>query len=145
MTIKLCVSYKSHLLSNSFRLLRMSILPCLCFLSLTTSFLLTCLFLNVHNSILKMQAASFSESLVPVQKNCRVSQPRRPVAQVRYDWVKKIWEELITYFTLIWHEPHRKRCIQQFFYCCMCVYLGTYLLSHCLTTVRGYTDTGKVG
>jgi hypothetical protein len=34
---------------------------------------------------------------------------------------KKFWEELIVYFLLIWHGPHRKRSLKQFFYCCICV------------------------
>jgi hypothetical protein len=32
---------------------------------------------------------------------------------------KKFLEELIVYFPLIWHGPHRKRRVQQFFYSCM--------------------------
>jgi hypothetical protein len=34
---------------------------------------------------------------------------------------KKFWKELITYFPLIRHEPHTKRCTKQFFYCCICI------------------------
>jgi hypothetical protein len=34
---------------------------------------------------------------------------------------KKFWEELITYFPLMQHEPHRKQCVQQFF-CCMFIH-----------------------
>jgi hypothetical protein len=45
---------------------------------------------------------------------------------LRWNWAssinKKFWEELIAYFPLIWHRSHRKVCIQQFFYCCMCIY-----------------------
>jgi hypothetical protein len=33
----------------------------------------------------------------------------------------KFWQELISYFHLIRHEPHRKRRVQQFFYCCVCI------------------------
>jgi hypothetical protein len=33
---------------------------------------------------------------------------------------KKFWDELIAYFPLIRHGPHRKQCAQQFLYCCMC-------------------------
>jgi hypothetical protein len=32
---------------------------------------------------------------------------------------KKFWEELIVYFPLIRHGPHRKQRVQQFFYCCV--------------------------
>jgi hypothetical protein len=31
----------------------------------------------------------------------------------------KFWEELIAYFPLIRHGPHRKRSAQQFLYCCV--------------------------
>jgi hypothetical protein len=34
---------------------------------------------------------------------------------------KEFWEELIAYFSLIPHAPHRKRRVQQLFYCCMCI------------------------
>jgi hypothetical protein len=34
---------------------------------------------------------------------------------------KKFSEELIDYFTLIRHGLHRKRLVQQFFYCCVCI------------------------
>jgi hypothetical protein len=34
---------------------------------------------------------------------------------------KKIWEELIAYFPLIRYGQHRKRCVEQFFYCCVCI------------------------
>jgi hypothetical protein len=33
---------------------------------------------------------------------------------------KKFWEEF-AYFPLIWHGPHRKRYVQQLFYCCVCI------------------------
>jgi hypothetical protein len=33
---------------------------------------------------------------------------------------KKIWKELIPYFPSSPHEPHRKRSVQQFLYCCVC-------------------------
>jgi hypothetical protein len=77
-------------------------------------------------------------------QNCMVSQPRRPVVQLRHDSMKKnkkFWKQLITYLLLIWHGPHSKRCVQQFFYCCMCVTMGTYLLSYCLTTISRHTYT----
>jgi hypothetical protein len=32
----------------------------------------------------------------------------------------KFWEELIAYFRLIRHGPHRKQRVQQFFCCCVC-------------------------
>jgi hypothetical protein len=33
---------------------------------------------------------------------------------------KKFWEEVVAYFTLLRHAPHRKRRHQQFFYFCSC-------------------------
>jgi hypothetical protein len=47
---------------------------------------------------------------------------------------KKLWEELISYFPLIRHEPHRKRR-EQFL-----VAAGKCLPSRCLATIGGYTD-----
>jgi hypothetical protein len=41
--------------------------------------------------------------------------------QCFWDINKKFWEELIAYFPLIRHGLHRKRRIQQFFYCCVCI------------------------
>jgi hypothetical protein len=34
---------------------------------------------------------------------------------------KKFWEELIAYFPLIWHKPHRKGRVQQFIVGCVVV------------------------
>jgi hypothetical protein len=34
---------------------------------------------------------------------------------------KKFWEEVIAYFPLMRHGTHRKRRIQQFLYCCVCI------------------------
>jgi hypothetical protein len=34
---------------------------------------------------------------------------------------KKFWDELMAYFPLKWHGPHRKWRLQQFFYCCVCI------------------------
>jgi hypothetical protein len=45
---------------------------------------------------------------------------------------KKFWEELIAYFPLIRHGPHRKRRLQQFF-----VAAGKSLPSRCLATKGG--------
>jgi hypothetical protein len=40
---------------------------------------------------------------------------------LRSTWVnKKFWEELIVKFSLI-HVPHKKRNVQQLFYCCVCI------------------------
>jgi hypothetical protein len=33
----------------------------------------------------------------------------------------KFWEELIASFRMIRHGPHRKRRVQQFLYCCVCI------------------------
>jgi hypothetical protein len=52
--------------------------------------------------------------------------------------VKKFWEELIAYYPLIRHGPHRKRHIQQFFYCCECVFVAAVTFSP-----SGYL--GKIG
>jgi hypothetical protein len=48
---------------------------------------------------------------------------------------KKLWEELITYVSLIRQGSHIKRRLPQFF-----AAAGTCLLSHCLATIRRYTD-----
>jgi hypothetical protein len=34
---------------------------------------------------------------------------------------KKLWEETIAHVSSIIHGPHRKRHIQKFFYCCVCI------------------------
>jgi hypothetical protein len=47
----------------------------------------------------------------------------------------KFWEEIIAYFPLIRHGPHRKRLLQQFF-----VAAGTYLPSCYLEAIGRYTD-----
>jgi hypothetical protein len=50
------------------------------------------------------------------------------------------WEELIAYFPFIWHGPHKKRRLRQFF-----VTAGTCLPSRCLATIRGtYIQTQRV-
>jgi hypothetical protein len=49
---------------------------------------------------------------------------------------KKFYEELITYFSLIWPGLYRKRRLQQFF-----VAAGTCLLIRCLVTAGGYIDS----
>jgi hypothetical protein len=41
------------------------------------------------------------------------------VSKIKFN--KKLWEELITCFPLIWNGLHRKRLIQKLFYCCMCI------------------------
>jgi hypothetical protein len=57
----------------------------------------------------------------------------RTVVMILY--YKKFWEELMAYFPLKQHEPHRKRRLKLFF-----VAAGTFLLSHCLAKKIGYTD-----
>jgi hypothetical protein len=53
---------------------------------------------------------------------------------------KKFWKELIAYFHLIRHWLHRKRLVQQLFYCCLCIHChSTFLTSCCLATTGGYT------
>jgi hypothetical protein len=48
--------------------------------------------------------------------------------------INKFWKELIAYFPSIWHWPHGKRRLQQFF-----VAARTCLPSHCLAIIGGYT------
>jgi hypothetical protein len=48
---------------------------------------------------------------------------------------KKFWEELIAYFPLIRHGPHRKRRLQQLF-----VAAETCSHSHCLAVIGVHTD-----
>jgi hypothetical protein len=51
---------------------------------------------------------------------------------------KNFWEERIAHFLLIRYEPHRKRSVQQFFYCCVCIRCrGTCLPSPSLPTIGG--------
>jgi hypothetical protein len=55
---------------------------------------------------------------------------------------KTFREELIAYFSLIRHGPHRKRRVQQFHYRCMCIRCrSTFLPSRCLAAVGGFTYT----
>jgi hypothetical protein len=49
---------------------------------------------------------------------------------------KKFWEELVTYFPLIRHGPHRKRRLQHFFFA-----ERTCLASRCLATSGKNTHT----
>jgi hypothetical protein len=49
---------------------------------------------------------------------------------------KNFWEELIAYFSLIWHRQHRKRHLQNFF-----IAVGTSLQNSYLETIEGYTDS----
>jgi hypothetical protein len=66
----------------------------------------------------------------------------------------KFWEKINRLLFLIRHGPCGKRRVQKFFYCCVCIrYRGNVsteplpsndrglLLSRCLATIRGYTDT----
>jgi hypothetical protein len=56
---------------------------------------------------------------------------------------KKFWEELIASFSFIRHEPHRKRRVQQFCYCCVCIRCrGNVLTIPFLATIGDtHTDT----
>jgi hypothetical protein len=49
---------------------------------------------------------------------------------------QSFWEELIAYFPLIRHEPHRKRHLQHFF-----VTVENILQTCYLASTEGYTDT----
>jgi hypothetical protein len=58
----------------------------------------------------------------------------------------KLWEELITYFPLIWFRPHRRWHIQQFFYCCMCICSWRNVFTEPLpSNDRGDTDADIQG
>jgi hypothetical protein len=53
---------------------------------------------------------------------------------------KKFWEELTAYFPLIRHGPHRKRRLQQFFYCCVSIYCRGNIFTEPLPVmIAGYT------
>jgi hypothetical protein len=53
---------------------------------------------------------------------------------------KKFWEELIAYFSLIRHGPHRKRRFQKFFCCCLCIRSRSNVFPRrYLATIAGYT------
>jgi hypothetical protein len=93
--------------------------------------------------------SSPTRSLRPASTVIRVTETRKPplygkmvVLEVNYkdknvnkskekftimSWIcyKKFWEQLITFFPLIWDGPHRKWCFQQFFYCCLCIRWGS--------------------
>lgn len=56
---------------------------------------------------------------------------------MKRSYSKKFWEELTAYFTSITHGPHRKRRVQQFYNCCVCVAAVTLLRSRCLATIGG--------
>jgi hypothetical protein len=48
---------------------------------------------------------------------------------------QEILGEVITYFPVIWYGQHRKRRVQQFFYCCVCMPLpsnnrGIHIQTH---------------
>jgi hypothetical protein len=60
--------------------------------------------------------------------------------------IKKFWEEIIAYFTLIRHGPHRKRRIQTFFYCCMCICCRDNVFTKSLPSRdrRIYTQTHRL-
>jgi hypothetical protein len=53
----------------------------------------------------------------------------------------KLWQVLGTncLLSLIQHGTHRKRCVQQLFYCCVCSCCrGIFLPSRCLATIEEY-------
>jgi hypothetical protein len=60
----------------------------------------------------------------------------------RHPWRRGFWGELIACFPLIRHAPHRKRLVQQLFYCCVCIRCHRNVFTDPLPNmVRGYTDT----
>jgi hypothetical protein len=81
----------------------------------------------IHQLTYHLQLHSINtESVKKRKKNCVLS------LKLKKD--KKFWEELIAYFPLIWHGPHRKRSH------CLAMIRGL-LPSRCLATIGGYTDT----
>jgi hypothetical protein len=65
----------------------------------------------------------------------------------KFSQKKKSREELTTYFPLIQHGPHRKRRVQQFFYCCLCIHChGNIFTEPLFKKIKGYTkDTQLMG
>jgi hypothetical protein len=57
---------------------------------------------------------------------------------------KKFWEELIAYFPLVGHRPHRKRRVQQFLYC-MCIRCRGNVFTEPLPSNDTHTDTQTGG
>jgi hypothetical protein len=53
------------------------------------------------------------------QSRCQEISHHHEYYYVNIIFNKKFWEELVAYFPLIRHEQHRKRRVQQFFYCCV--------------------------
>jgi hypothetical protein len=65
---------------------------------------------------------------IPLFTHCVGSPPARTVLLVKYRHVcafhtlnKTFWEELITYFPLMRHGPHRKRRVKKFWYRYVCI------------------------
>jgi hypothetical protein len=57
---------------------------------------------------------------------------------------KKFWEELITCYSLIRHEPHRRRHVQHFsVVACVSIAAVLCLPSRCIATIRGNTQTHR--
>jgi hypothetical protein len=53
---------------------------------------------------------------------------------------EKFWEELISHLLFLWHGQHRKRRVQQFLYCCVCIRCRCNpFTSRCIATIEGYT------
>jgi hypothetical protein len=62
------------------------------------------------------------------------------------EYMEKSLEELIVYFPLIRHKPHRKLRVQPFLYCCVFVASVTFSPSRCLAKIGDtYTDTETDG
>jgi hypothetical protein len=77
---------------------------------------------------------SLKDSLPPLPDLLQLVQvPPIHLYTIRYN--RKFWEELIVYFLLIQHGPHRELCIQQFF-----IAVGMSLPSCYLAVIGGYTD-----
>jgi hypothetical protein len=77
-------------------------------------------------------------------RNCVLRIPKRtsvnPKTGETTNSNKKFWEERIAYFPLIQYGSHRKRPVQQFFYCYVCIRDAvTFLPNRYLTTIEGYT------
>jgi hypothetical protein len=70
----------------------------------------------------KIWGAGMSSSLVfhNLEKHT-VTSLRVDIATWNFYISKKFWKEHIAYFPLTRHGPHRKRRVQQFVYCCVCI------------------------
>jgi hypothetical protein len=62
---------------------------------------------------------SWFSAILPEDCRCVTERPRQLSSRIVL--INKFWEELICYLPLIRRGSHRKRRIQQSFYCCVCI------------------------